>query len=98
MLNKGLARRPRDVEDCTIIDPVYIEDDVVLTGSTVGPNVCVLAGSRLLSCTVSNTLIGARSMLARCALSNSLIGDRVVLEGVKGEVTVGDDSEVRSRA
>ncbi|MBA4072074.1 MAG: nucleotidyltransferase [Gemmatimonas sp.] len=98
MLEKGLARRPKDVEDCTIIDPVYIEDDVVLTGSTVGPNVCVLAGSRLLSCTVSNTLIGARSLLARCTLSNSLIGNRVVLEGVKGEVTVGDDGEVRSRA
>lgn len=98
MLDKGLARRPKDVEDCTIIDPVYIEDDVVLTGSTVGPNVCVLAGSRLLSCTVSNTLIGTKSMLARCTLSNSLVGDRVVLEGVKGEVTVGDDAEVRSRA
>jgi hypothetical protein len=26
------------------------------------------------------------------------VGDRVVLEGVKGEVTVGDDAEVRSRA
>ncbi len=98
MLEKGLARKPRDLEDCTIIDPVYIEDDVVLTGSTIGPNVCVLAESKLLSCTVSHTLIGTKSMLARCTLTHSLVGDRVVLEGVKGVVTVGDDSEVRSRA
>lgn len=98
MLEKGLARRPHGVEDCTIIDPVYIEDGVVLTGSTIGPNVCVLAGSKLLSCTVSHTLIGANSMLARCTLTTSLVGDRVVMEGVKGVVTVGDDSEVRSRA
>ncbi|HEY3285581.1 MAG TPA: nucleotidyltransferase family protein [Gemmatimonadaceae bacterium] len=98
MLEKGLARKPKDLEDCTIIEPVYIEDGVVATGSTLGPNVCVLAGSKLLSCTVSHTLIGAQSMLARCTLTKSLVGDRVVLEGVRGEVTVGDDAEVRSRA
>jgi glucose-1-phosphate thymidylyltransferase len=98
MLEKGLARKPKDLEDCTIIEPVYIEDGVVATGSTIGPNVCVLAGSKLLSCTVSHTLIGAQSMLARCTLTKSLVGDRVVLEGVRGEVTVGDDAEVRSRA
>ncbi len=98
MLEKGLARIPRGLDDCTIIDPVYIEDGVVLTGSTVGPNVSIGAGSQLLSCTVSHTIIGEQSRLARCTLSMSLVGDRVVLEGVKGEVTVGDDGEVRSRA
>lgn len=98
MLEKGLARRPRGLEDCTIIDPVYIEDGVVLTGSTVGPNVSIGTGSQLLSCTVSHTIIGSQSKLARCTLANSLLGDHVVLEGVKGEVTVGDHGEVRSRA
>ncbi len=98
MLEKGLARTPAGLEDCTIIDPVYVEDGVVLTGSTVGPNVSIGAGSTLLSCTVSHTIIGSHSRLARCTLSNSLVGDHVVLEGVKGEVTVGDHGEVRSRA
>jgi glucose-1-phosphate thymidylyltransferase len=98
MLEKGLARQPRGLEDCTLIDPVYIEDGLVLTGSTVGPNVSIGAGSHLLSCTVSHTIIGSHSKLARCTLSHSLVGDHVVLEGVKGEVTVGDHGEVRSRA
>ena len=98
MLEKGLARKPVDLEDCTIIEPVYIEDGVVLTGSTVGPNVSIGAGSQLLSCTVSHTIIGSEARMARCTLANSLVGDHVVLEGVKGEVTVGDHGEVRSRA
>jgi glucose-1-phosphate thymidylyltransferase len=98
MLEKGLARTPAGLTDCTIIDPVYVEDGVMLTGSTVGPNVSIGAGSTLLSCTVSHTIIGAHSKIARCTLSNSLIGDQVVLEGVNGEVTVGDHAEVRSRA
>jgi hypothetical protein len=29
-------------------------------------------------------------------LKNSLVGDDAVLEGVKGEVTLGDNSEVRA--
>ena len=87
-----------DLEDCTIIEPVYIEDGVVLTGSTVGPNVSIGAGSQLLSCTVSHTIIGSEARMARCTLANSLVGDHVVLEGVKGEVTGGDHGEVRSRA
>ncbi len=98
MLDKGLARKPAGLGDCTIVDPVYIEDGVTLTGSTIGPNVCVLAGSTVLSSTVSDTLIGAHSKLARCTLTKSLVGDHVVMEGVRGEVTVGDHSEVRSRA
>ncbi|MHB1313096.1 MAG: sugar phosphate nucleotidyltransferase [Gemmatimonadaceae bacterium] len=98
MLEKGLARKPVGLEDCTIIEPVYIEDGVVLTGSTVGPNVSIGAGSQLLSCTVSHTIIGSQARMARCTLANSLVGDHVVLEGVKGEVTVGDHGEVRSRA
>ena len=97
MLEKGLARQPKQLDDCTIVEPVYIEDGVVAMGSTIGPNVCVLAGSKLLGCTVTHTLIGAQSLLARCTLTRSLVGDRVVLEGVQGEVTVGDDSEVRSK-
>jgi glucose-1-phosphate thymidylyltransferase len=98
MLEKGLARRPKTLEDCTIIEPVYIEDGVVATGSTLGPNVCVLAGSKVLSSTLSHTLVGANTLVARCTLANSLVGDSVVLEGVRGEVTVGDHAEVRSRA
>lgn len=98
MLGKGLARRPARLGDCTVIDPVYIEDGVTLTGSTIGPNVCVLTGSSVLGSTVRDTLIGAHSSVAHCTIANSLVGDHVVMEGVRGEVTVGDHSEVRSRA
>ena len=95
MLSRGRARRPKNVGDSTIIDPVYIEDNVTLRKSKVGPNVSIGAGTVLDGSEVSNSIVGSNARITRSVVRNSLIGDDTILEGVKGEVTVGDHSEVR---
>lgn len=95
MLEKGRARRPEGASDSRIVDPVYIEDNVTLKGSTVGPNVSIGAGSVIENSKVSHSIVGMNSRIARSTITNSLVGDDTVLEGVQGEVTVGDHSEVR---
>ena len=98
MLAKGRARRPENNGDCTIVDPVYIEDDVTLSGSTVGPNVSIGKGSVIENSTISHSIVGTGSTIRASRISSSLVGDEVVLEGVEGSVTVGDHSEVRVSA
>jgi glucose-1-phosphate thymidylyltransferase len=95
MLEKGRARRPASVGDSTIIDPVYIEDGVTLSGSTVGPNVSIGKGSEISGSVISHSIVGTGARISRSTISESLIGDDAVLEGVSGMVTVGDNSEVR---
>src|SRR4051812_16983637 len=95
MLARGRARRPKSTGDSTIIDPVYIEDNVTLKGSRIGPNVSIGAGSVLDGSEVSHSIVGANARITRSVLKNSLVGDDTVVQGVKGEVTVGDHSEVR---
>jgi glucose-1-phosphate thymidylyltransferase len=95
MLEKGRARRPASVGDSTIIDPVYIEDGVTLTGSTVGPNVSIGKGSEISGSVISHSIVGTGARISGSTISESLIGDDAVLEGVSGMVTVGDNSEVR---
>jgi len=95
MLEKGRARKPSAAGDNTIIDPVYIEENVTLKGSTIGPNVSIGAGSVVEGSRLSHSIIGASSRILRSVITNSLIGDDTILEGVSGEVTVGDHSEVR---
>ena len=95
MLARGRARRPRDVGDSTIIDPVYIEDGVTLKKSRVGPNVSIGSGSVVDGSEVSHSIIGTKTKISRSVLKNSLVGDDAVVDGVKGEITVGDHSEVR---
>ena len=59
MLDKGKARRPASVPaGVTIIDPVYIEDNVTMSASTIGPNVSISSGSTIEHSTISHTLVG----------------------------------------
>ncbi len=95
MLDRGHARRPQDVGNARIVEPVYIEDNVTLRDCTVGPNVSIGAGSVVEGSELHDTVVGRRSTIRRSTLANSLVGDAVVLEGVRGEVTVGDHSELR---
>ncbi len=95
MLTKGRARRPGRSDDCTIVDPVYIEDDVTLSSSTIGPNVSIGKGSVVQGSTVTHSIVGTGARIINSRISRSLVGDETVLDGVVGEVTVGDNSEVR---
>lgn len=95
MLGRGRAMRPAESDGVRISDPVRIEDGVVLERCSVGPNVTIGAGSVVRDTTLRNVIIGAKSTVTRCTLTNSMIGDAVVLEGYRGEVSVGDNSELR---
>jgi glucose-1-phosphate thymidylyltransferase len=98
MLEHGHARKPAGfggVNGATVVDPVYIEDGVTIKNSTVGPNVSIGADSLIEGSTLRDTIVGAKTTIRGTMLANSLVGDEVVLEGVTGEVTVGDHSEVR---
>jgi glucose-1-phosphate thymidylyltransferase len=96
MLQRGRARKPAGLEGARIFDPVYIEDGVVLKNSTVGPNVSISSGTVVENSEIRDTVIGERARISHCVLRESMIGDDVVLEGVRGQVTVGDHSEVRA--
>ncbi|HEX9219219.1 MAG TPA: sugar phosphate nucleotidyltransferase [Gemmatimonadaceae bacterium] len=96
MLTRGRARRPKDAGDSTIIDPVYIEDNVTLRKSKIGPNVSIGAGTVLENTELSHSIVGSNAKISKSVLKNSLVGDDTVVEGVKGEMTVGDHSEIRA--
>jgi glucose-1-phosphate thymidylyltransferase len=99
MLEKGRARRPDSIDAASkVIDPVYVEPGAKIVGSTIGPNVSIGAGTTVEHSTLSHAVIGTKSRIVRSTITNSLIGDEVQLEGVTGEVTVGDHSEVRIRS
>jgi len=96
MLEKGRANKPETAQGVTIVDPVYIEEGVTLTGSTIGPNVSIGSGSAVEQSVIRDTVIGSNSKVLRSVLKKSMVGDEALVEGVKGEVTLGDHSEVRA--
>ena len=96
MLEKGRARKPASVPSgVRLVDPVYIEDGVTLSGSTIGPNVSISAGSRVDHSELKNTIVGAGATVTNSTLDGSLIGDAAVVDGVRGHINIGDHSTVK---
>ena len=96
MLERGHARRPSgNADGSRIVDPVYIEDGVRITNSTVGPNVSIGAGTVIDGSTVRDTIIGSKTTIKTSTVRDSLIGDDAVVIGAKGAVSIGDHAEVR---
>lgn len=97
MLEKGRARRPADVPGVTLVDPVYVEEGVVLRDATVGPNVSLGAGTVVEGAVLANSIVGRHAAIRHCVLDGSLVGDHAVVEHVRGAVSLGDHAEVRGR-
>jgi glucose-1-phosphate thymidylyltransferase len=93
LLRHGAARR-RDFPGVTIHDPVYIEDGVKIEQSEIGPNVSLEAGTTVTGSRLKNTIVGRDAKLSRVVLDGSLLGNRVLVDGLQGGGTIGDDSEV----
>lgn len=80
----------------TIIEPVIIEDEVVIEQSTIGPNVTIEAGTVVAESTITDAIIGKRCRIERCRLDEALLGDDVTVSGLRGGASLGSDAEVRA--
>lgn len=96
LLEKGAARR-REFPGVVIVDPVYIEDGVVVERSTIGPNVCLEAGTKVTDSTLRNTIVGRDAVIAGSSLDGAILGNRVQVNGLRGDASLGDDSELHAR-
>jgi len=96
ILDKGRARRPKSVPaGVTVIDPVYVEDDVTLAASTIGPNVSIGSGSRVEGSELRDTIVGTGTTISNSTLTGSMIGDSAVIDGARGQLNISDHSVVR---
>jgi glucose-1-phosphate thymidylyltransferase len=96
LLRKGGARR-RDFPGVTIHDPVYIEDGVTIERSEIGPNVTLESGARITGSILRNTIVGREAKLNRVELDRSMVGSGALLEGFRGNTSLGDHSELIAR-
>jgi len=98
ILEKGRARKPASIPgDVTIVEPVYIEDGVMLKSSKIGPNVSIASGSSVDRSTLQDTVVGAGATITNSTLSGSMVGDAAVVDGVRGTLNVSDHSVVRHK-
>ena len=84
------------VSDCSLAEPVLVEEDVVAEGSVLGPNVTLERGARVVGSRVTDTIVGAGARVEGARLDGSLVGAGAVVRGVEGRVNVSDHSVVEA--
>ena len=95
LLKHGRGKKPSTVPSgVKIKDPVYIEDGVTLADATIGPNVAVESGSRIVGSTVANSILGRGVQLKKATVRGSVIGDKQVIEGKEVKDSVMDAGEL----
>jgi len=96
LLEKTKGGGPRNYPShVKIVEPCYIEEDVVLERSTVGPHVVLEAGTVVRDSLVKEAIVGRKCRLERSELRAGILGDEVVLVGFLGTASLGSHSELR---
>jgi glucose-1-phosphate thymidylyltransferase len=85
----------REFEKSLVIPPVYIEDEVDVHNSIVGPNVSVDRGAKIKSCILSNSIVNADAHVEKVILRGSIIGKNASISGRIHELDVGDLTKIR---
>ena len=84
------------LSECSLIEPVLVEEDVVAEGSVLGPNVTLERGARVVGSRLTDTIVGAGARVEGARLDGSLVGAGAVVRGLEGRVNVSDHSVVEA--
>ncbi len=96
LLGTGRGRRPDQVRDSKIVEPVRVEGGVELSAASIGPNVTIGRGSRVVRSSLRDCIVGEDCVIEDCDLYDSILGSEVVTRGLKGKFLLGDQSVARS--
>lgn len=81
------------IQNCEIIEPVFIGDGSEISNATIGPNVSIGKNCKISNVKLSEALIQNNTTLEDVELTNSMIGNFVNLKGNPKSVSLGDYSE-----
>jgi glucose-1-phosphate thymidylyltransferase len=91
---RGGIDRGATVDGAEIIEPVRIEEGALVRGGTVGPNVTLERGARVIESRVRDSVIGPETLLEKVDLHDSIVGAHAVVRDVGASLSVTDHSVV----
>jgi len=89
-LGQGQVHESVKTENSVLIQPCFIDEDVVIWNSVVGPHVSVGQGSIILNSVISNSIIQKNSHIQSVITDNSMIGNHVKYDGRSKDLSIGD--------
>jgi glucose-1-phosphate thymidylyltransferase len=93
-VGRGGVHPSASVEGAEIVEPVRLEEGVVVRGGRIGPNVTLEVGVHAEDCALQHTVVGPGASLHGARLHDSIVGGHAVVRGVAGSLLVTDHSVV----
>jgi glucose-1-phosphate thymidylyltransferase len=87
---KQLVHESVEIENSVIIPPCYVGKNVKISNSVIGPHVSLGAGTELVNCNISNSIIQQDTSMKNVVMADSMIGSKVVYKGQVLDVSLGD--------
>jgi glucose-1-phosphate thymidylyltransferase len=85
----------REFEKSLVIPPVYIEDEVDVTNSIIGPNVSVDRGVKIMNSIIMNSILNEEAFIEKAIVRSSVIGKRAQVSGRIYELNLGDLCKIK---
>ncbi|MBU2019988.1 MAG: NTP transferase domain-containing protein [Bacteroidetes bacterium] len=83
-----------NVVNSLIIQPCFIDKEVRIENSIVGPHVSIGKGTIVVDSIIKNTIIQQGSKLVSCHLENSMVGSSSQYIGRSSDISLGDFSTI----
>jgi len=93
--DQPLVAKSATLENCTIIPPVYIGENVHIKNSVVGPYVSVGDKTRIESSVVTRSIIQTEAHILNARVHNSMVGNHAHLHGSEIDLSVGDYNVIK---
>lgn len=90
MTEKKLISKTAKTNNCILIEPVFLDENVEIDNAVIGPYVSVGNNSKISESRIQNSIIQNDSMIKNANLANSMLGNFVTFEGKATDLSVGD--------
>jgi len=78
----------------TIIPPVFVDENALLSDSTIGPNVYIESKAVINGSNIQNSIIYKNAKVQGCNLRNSIVGEDSIIEGNISEAIFGPRTRI----
>lgn len=94
---KKAAIVKKNVQNCIIVEPIFIGKGTVIKNCIIGPNVTIGGNVTISDSIIRDTIIGNYTKLNDVVLFNSLIGSDSEIWGSSQSLNIGDNTELDLR-
>jgi len=88
--NNSLVSGSVQLKNSTIIPPCFVDENVFLENTTIGPYISIGKNCTVKNSTIKNSIIQNNTQIKDSEISNSMIGNYVQYKGKSDDLSIGD--------